>query len=87
MGKPLQLLIAATCMAVLGAVGFWGWQQYEAVRKAEQIATQQQQRKSCLGYVQNRKAPASTKDAENLDFLIEDCISRGLLVTADFSAT
>lgn len=82
MGKPLQILLAVTCLAVLAVIGYFTWQQLEAGRQAERVAEYRRARDLCLNDVARRKT-AAVADIESLDALISFCINDGLVTAED----
>lgn len=74
----MKVLFATTCIAVIAAVGYFFWHEYDATQRGQAVAASAADRARCLevisSYVKSQSA--------TLEPHAEDCVMRGL-VTAD----
>lgn len=73
----MRPLIAITCLAILGAIGYLGWGEWSRAQKAGRDAEWALQRRNCLVVLQ------IVNKSENNRKLLEYCIEDGFLTQSD----
>jgi len=73
----MRPLISITCVAILAAIGYFGWTEYGKVQEAESLAQFQQDRKQCLDWYANGGGEPDKLAVS------EDCVMKGLLTLDD----
>lgn len=75
----MRPLIAITCLAILGAIGYFGWGEWSRAQAAGQAAEWAQHRQSCLYDL------ANIDKSENNRKLVDYCIEDGYLTQLDLA--
>jgi hypothetical protein len=73
MGNLMKALVAVTCLAVLAAITYWAWGEYQAGRERERIVKQERERATCLSFLERHNRNPS----DDLEYLTGDCANRG----------
>jgi hypothetical protein len=73
----MKPLIAITCVAILGAVGYFGWGEYARAQERERVAELRSEREFCLTWLMNDGRSEAKRE------VTEDCINRGMLALED----
>ena len=73
----MRTLVSITCVAILSAIGYFGWTEYSKAQESERLARFQQERQRCLDWYANGGG-----EPEKLS-VSEDCVMRGLLTLDD----
>lgn len=69
----MKVLVAATCVVVIAAIGYWGWQQYRASTEASELAQLSEERARCIEAA--KRFVADNQDHKDADA----CVASGLL--------
>jgi hypothetical protein len=80
MEDKMKPLIAITCVAILVALGYFGWGEYSAAQQRERVAELRSEREFCLTWLKN-DGRSQAKRA-----VTEDCIKRGMLTLEDIQS-
>jgi hypothetical protein len=72
----LKGLIAAACLAVIAAVGFYFWQQYRLGISQAEYAKEAKIRSGCIAAIGNNSLPALKQYCVEKGYLTEEQASR-----------
>lgn len=82
MGKPLQILLAVTCIAVLAVIGYLAWKELGPSAEpltAVPAAATSLPREKCLEVVRNRNSSTDIEQASQRQAYIQSCVDSGYI--------